>query len=135
VDSSNDPDLRDFRDRGAKLIMYHGWSDYFLAPLNTVSYYKDVVQVIASDMSGPGDAVQATQQFARLFMLPGVGHCTGGPGHRPRRLSDAARAVGGAWRSAGPDHRVTPDERRGRQDASALSASASCALFRHRQPD
>ena len=50
VDSSNDPDLRDFRDRGAKLIMYHGWSDYFLAPLNTVTYYSKVVDVIAEDM-------------------------------------------------------------------------------------
>ena len=80
LDSSFDPDLRDFRDRGAKLIMYHGWSDYFLAPMNTVTYYGNVVDGIAADMKNGGDAVQETQKFARLFMVPGMGHCSGGPG-------------------------------------------------------
>jgi Tannase and feruloyl esterase len=66
------PDLHAFRDHGGKLIMYHGWSDPLIAPLESVDYYKNVVAAMGG--------LNATQRFARLFMVPGMLHCGGGPG-------------------------------------------------------
>ena len=71
LDAAN-PDLHPFEARGGKLIMYHGWADPLLSPYNTLDYYSHVVQT----MGGP----QATDRFLRLFMVPGMEHCRGGPG-------------------------------------------------------
>lgn len=74
-----DPDLRPLRDRGGKLIVYHGWSDADISPLGSIDYYEDVISVL----DGTGDrehALRETQDFFRLFMAPGMGHCRGGPG-------------------------------------------------------
>jgi feruloyl esterase len=70
---ATNPDLSAFEDRGGKLIIYHGWSDPAVTPLETVRYYQAVSQQQgALDRSG---------QFARLFMAPGMQHCIGtGPG-------------------------------------------------------
>ncbi|WP_165420103.1 tannase/feruloyl esterase family alpha/beta hydrolase [Edaphobacter modestus] len=65
-----DANLRPFERRGAKLILYHGWSDPDISPLNTIHYYKAMEQA-----TGPG-----TSNFARLFLVPGMQHCGGGPG-------------------------------------------------------
>lgn len=65
-----DPDLRPFERRGAKLILYHGWSDPDISPLNTIEYYQQVVKTVGKD----------TPDFVRLFMVPGMQHCVGGPG-------------------------------------------------------
>jgi feruloyl esterase len=67
-----DPDLHQFQARGGKLIMYHGWADPLLSPYNTLDYYGSVVQVMGGQ--------QATDSFLRLFMVPGMEHCRGGPG-------------------------------------------------------
>jgi len=66
-----DPNLKALKDRGGKLIIYHGWSDPALVPTATVSYYENVVAKI-----GPKD----TASFARLYMVPGMNHCALGPG-------------------------------------------------------
>jgi len=77
-----DPDLRPFRDRNGKLIVYHGWSDPDISPLRTIDYYQSVVDVIAGERGGVDrvSALRATADFFRLFMVPGMGHCRGGPG-------------------------------------------------------
>jgi feruloyl esterase len=64
-----DPNLAKFKSLGGKLIQYHGWSDPGPSALNTVDYFKRV-------QSRVGDS----QAFYRLFMVPGMGHCIGGPG-------------------------------------------------------
>jgi feruloyl esterase len=69
--NSTDPDLKAFQKRGGKLILYHGWSDAAIAPQNTINYYESVVKKM-----GQGEA----DQFVRLFMVPGMQHCYGGPG-------------------------------------------------------
>jgi len=66
------PDLKAFQQHGGKMIMYHGWADQGIQPENTVNYYQSVVRA----MGGP----QETQEFLRLFMVPGMGHCRGGAG-------------------------------------------------------
>ena len=65
------PDLRAFHARGGKLILYHGWNDPAISPLGTLDYYNGVEQAL-----GP----QQTQEFVRLFLVPGMQHCGGGPG-------------------------------------------------------
>lgn len=67
-----DPHLKAFQARGGKLIIYHGWNDPLIAPLNTVNYYQSV----QAAMGG----ADKTKDFVRLFMAPGMGHCGGGPG-------------------------------------------------------
>ena len=71
IDALN-PDLSPFRDRGGRLIVWHGWSDYALPAETTISYYEDVVATIGED--------QNVEDFFRLFMLPGVFHCGEGVG-------------------------------------------------------
>jgi feruloyl esterase len=63
---------------GAKLIIWHGWNDPGVMPQQTIEYYNDVVEY-ASKATG-GDGVAQTDEYLRLFMLPGVGHCRGGVG-------------------------------------------------------
>jgi len=72
VYNADNTDLRRFDRSGGKLIVYHGWADPLIAPGGTVNYVRD-----AMARSG-GRAV--TEDFMRLFLLPGVYHCTGGPG-------------------------------------------------------
>lgn len=67
---ANSPDLRAFAAHGGKLIQYHGWSDPGVSPLNSVRYYERVSRTVGRS---PGD-------FYRLFMVPGMQHCVGGPG-------------------------------------------------------
>ncbi|PCJ28001.1 MAG: tannase/feruloyl esterase family alpha/beta hydrolase [SAR86 cluster bacterium] len=79
---SNDPDLRPLRDNGAKLIVYHGWSDPDISPVASINYYERVIDVIADDTKAINwqSALSQTQDFYRLFMVPGMAHCRGGPG-------------------------------------------------------
>ena len=68
-------DIGAFRQAGGKLIMYHGWSDPLVTPEPTVAFYD----AIAKKSGG----LTAAQEFARLFMVPGMDHCgigTDGPG-------------------------------------------------------
>ena len=67
-----DPNLSAFAARGGKLLMYHGWSDALIAPLNSINYYNRVLTA----MGGAGK----TSAWVRLFMAPGMGHCRGGDG-------------------------------------------------------
>jgi hypothetical protein len=69
--NATNPNLAVFKDHGGKLILYHGWSDSAIAPLNTVNYYKSVVATM-----GPRQA----KDFVRLYMVPGMKHCGLGPG-------------------------------------------------------
>jgi feruloyl esterase len=69
--NATNPDLRRFRARGGKLILYHGWSDAAIAPQNTIDYYESVAAKMGA---------RRTQEFVRLFMVPGMQHCFGGAG-------------------------------------------------------
>ena len=67
-----DPNLGSFIERGGKLIQYHGWSDPQISPASSVQYYQRVLE----RLGGPGKV----QDSYRLFMAPGMGHCSGGEG-------------------------------------------------------
>jgi feruloyl esterase len=65
-----DPDLSRFKARGGKLLLYAGWGDTSITPENTVLYYESVLNKMGRNQ---GD-------FTRLFLIPGMAHCGGGPG-------------------------------------------------------
>lgn len=69
--NATDPDLSRFEARGGKLILYHGWNDPAIPALNTIDYYNSVI----AKMGAPAAAT-----FTRLYMVPGMQHCFGGPG-------------------------------------------------------
>ncbi|HYK38108.1 tannase/feruloyl esterase family alpha/beta hydrolase [Alloacidobacterium sp.] len=69
LDAMN-PDLKPFLSH-SKLILYHGWNDPGIAALNTVNYYNSVVETVGG---------QTAEQSLRLYMVPGMQHCGGGPG-------------------------------------------------------
>jgi Tannase and feruloyl esterase len=71
VDASN-PDLRSFKAAGGKLLMFAPTNDFSLLLRSAIDYYENVERTMG------GRA--ATSEFARLFVLPGVDHCQGGPG-------------------------------------------------------
>lgn len=66
------PDLSAFKKSGGKLIMYAGWMDPVVPPQDNAAYYE----AVAKKMGG----YPRTRDFFRLFMAPGMGHCSGGPG-------------------------------------------------------
>ena len=70
--NSSDPNLKPFFDHGGKLLMYHGWADPGIPAANSVEYYSSVVKTRGGESK--------TSNSIRLFMLPGVGHCSGGDG-------------------------------------------------------
>jgi feruloyl esterase len=67
---SSDPDLARFKARGGKLLLWHGWADPGPSPINTINYYS----AVQTKLGGAQD------DWMRLFLLPGVGHCGGGVG-------------------------------------------------------
>ena len=75
ITDATDPDLTRFLIKnGGKLILYHGWCDTSPPPEPTLDYYKEVVTTTF------GGNLGAARDHARLFMVPGMGHCQGGPG-------------------------------------------------------
>jgi hypothetical protein len=69
-DATN-PDLSAFAALGGKLILWHGWADQHISPLNTIAYHEAVQRQM-------GQA--GAEAFERLYLLPGVYHCSGGEG-------------------------------------------------------
>jgi feruloyl esterase len=70
--SATDPDLRPFRDRGGKLLIYWGWSDALGGVTRGVDYFEAMQRVMGG--------AKPTAEFARMFMVPGMNHCSGGDG-------------------------------------------------------
>jgi feruloyl esterase len=70
------PDLRDFKARGGKLIVYHGWNDPGVMPQRTIDYYDEIVTFAGRATGEDGKAF--TDEYLRLYMMPGMGHCSGG---------------------------------------------------------
>jgi feruloyl esterase len=70
--NATDPDLTAFKALGGKLILWTGFADQNIAPRHTIQYYDSVVTDQGSEA--------ATQEFMRLFLAPGMGHCGGGLG-------------------------------------------------------
>lgn len=103
--NATDPDLRAFRTRGGKLILFHGWSDAAIPAVSTINYYRSVEAKAGEKNAGA---------FVRLYMVPGMQHCAGGAGPdvfgqsgvaRGDRLHDIDAALE-AWVEQG----IAPDQ-------------------------
>jgi feruloyl esterase len=68
---ADDPyQLMTFLHKGGKVIWYHGGSDTLISPYRSTWYYEQLASVLGG--YGP------TQNSVRLFMVPGMDHCSGG---------------------------------------------------------
>ena len=70
--SATNPDLRQFKRHGGKLLVYQGWNDPLEPPGAITDYYETAERVMGNRAD--------TQEFFRLFMIPGMDHCGGGEG-------------------------------------------------------
>ncbi len=135
-----DADLKPFKSRGGKLILYHGWEDPAIPAVNTVHYYDSVIAKM-----GERDA----DSFLRLYMIPGMQHCSGGPGAESfgqvgnLNFDDPSHSVHAAlvqWVEKGtaPSSIIASKvRRRGSRaddhDAAPVSLSAECKIQRERR--
>ena len=71
IDQVN-PDLNAFEARGGKAIVYQGWQDPVTNAFDTIAYDEKV-------RSHQGSQLEI-DRFLRLFLVPGMGHCSGGTG-------------------------------------------------------
>lgn len=68
IPPNNAEALSAVRDRGAKIMVYHGVSDAIFSALDTINWYNNLTANHNDDAS----------DFARLYLMPGMGHCSGG---------------------------------------------------------
>jgi hypothetical protein len=69
-DATN-PDLSRFAKAGGTLIIWHGWADPHISPVNSIAYHEAVQRQMGK---------AATAAFERLYLLPGLHRCAGGEG-------------------------------------------------------
>lgn len=105
--NSNDPNLSAFAARGGKLILFQGWADAAVSPWGTIDYYLDIRRTMGR---------AAAHRFVRLFMVPDMMHCGGGPAPN---VFDALAALN-RWRA----HGQAPERMVASLYASPISALA-----------
>jgi feruloyl esterase len=99
---ADDPDIARFGARKGKLILWHGWSDPALNPLETIKYYEQVIAKSAT-----------ARDYVRLFMEPGVLHCGGGNG--PSNVAWLPAMVSWVEKGVAPEQVIaTKQDSRGR---------------------
>ncbi len=123
--ASDNPDLSAFRRQGGKVILWHGWADPLINAMGSIDYYERVT----SKMGG----TKKTQEFARLFMAPGIGHCGGGPGFAPTAAFDAVVN----WVEKGIAPATLPSSRviQGKTQTRPLCPYPSVAKWNGKGPD
>lgn len=93
--AATNPDLSAFKGHRGKLLLYDGWSDPAMSPLATVRYYKALVR--------GQHGLYRTQQFARLFMVPGMRHCIGSGGPGPNIFDPLPQLIDWVEKDVAPD--------------------------------
>lgn len=149
VDATN-PDLSEFRDQGAKLLVYHGWGDPDISPLSAIEYFEEVLALMAGDQDRE-QALNEINDFYRLFMVPGMGHCAGGPG--PDRFDALTALENWVERGIAPERIIASKIQNGEtvrtrplclypkvalwdgQGDTDVAGSFSCRLPERAQPD
>ena len=78
--NATNPNLTDFRQRGGKLLQYHGWNDQLISAQNSIDYYESVLAYFGRDKKERAKTLEDVRSFYRLYMAPGMAHCSGGTG-------------------------------------------------------
>ncbi|HLG99035.1 MAG TPA: tannase/feruloyl esterase family alpha/beta hydrolase [Bryobacteraceae bacterium] len=65
-------DLHPLKARGGKILLWHGWADGAIIATSSIGYYQQVTEAMGGR--------KQTEEFFRLFLIPGVHHGGGGPG-------------------------------------------------------
>jgi feruloyl esterase len=85
--NANTADLEEFKSRGGKLLLFHGFADPVVTTLNTIAYYERLItsqtRERRHDEGKRKEGLHRTREFARLFLVPGGAHCGGGAGPAP----------------------------------------------------
>lgn len=127
---ASSPDLSLARNAGKKIVMWHGWADVGLNPIRTIQYYEAVKELLGTD---------DTHDFLRLFMVPGMYHCEGGPG--PDIFDDLTALEAWVEREQAPETMVAYKTKgandfyprrapRGARDSSILRSRPLCTYPR-----
>jgi hypothetical protein len=109
---ADDPDLSAYAEAGGKLLLWHGAGDFGVPFQGTVDYYERVVATLGADR---------VDDFVRLYLAPGVGHCRGGSGAQP--VDPMAAVV--AWVEQGTPP-ATLDGQRADEDGSIAATRPIC---------
>jgi hypothetical protein len=89
-DATN-PNLASFEKAGGKLILWQGEADWSIPTITSISYYQAVIKAMGG--------LSATQQFAKYYLLPSVGHCGG---NAPDTYNGLGAAVSWAEKGTAP---------------------------------
>ena len=122
VVNSVDADLRPFKARNGKLLMYHGWADGNVPAADAIEYYERVTLAVGGS--------DRTTDFFRLFLVPGMGHCSGGDGPNTFDTIERPRAMGRARKGARANDCLQNQQRRDGSYASSVSLSTDCEMER-----
>ncbi|OUM45588.1 tannase/feruloyl esterase family alpha/beta hydrolase [Arthrobacter agilis] len=108
--SALDPDLQDYEKSGGKLLLWHGWNDQHISPQSTLAYYDAVRQAMGA---------RTADGFSKLFLFPGVEHCSGGAG--PNTFDVLTPVM--AWVESGTTPTVVVASRTVTAEGSATTAT------------
>jgi len=100
--NATEPDLSGLRAAGSKLLLWHGWADPLILPQRTASYFEDAIQE-----NGGADVLR---EHARLFMVPGHGHCWEAPGLAPDLFDPLQILEDWVEQGIAPDHIIARDQ-------------------------
>lgn len=64
---ADSPDLSTFRANGGRMVIFEGTADPFFSAFDQRDWYQDMNRFMGN-----------AQEFARLFTVPGLAHCSGG---------------------------------------------------------
>jgi feruloyl esterase len=79
--NSRNRDLDAFAKAGGKVIQYHGWDDPNIPPLEAIKFRQSLADdLVKRRKLSPAAAMAMVESYHRLFMIPGMGHCSGGEG-------------------------------------------------------
>jgi feruloyl esterase len=90
--NANNPNLDAFKSRGGKLLRTHGWADPIIPPQDSINQYKRTIAHEMEQHKSATRALQRTQDYYRLFMVPSLNHGSGGAGPTRFGVDDAGSA-------------------------------------------
>ncbi len=80
IANANSTDLSAFASHGGRFLMYHGWADALVPSQDGIDYFLRLAATQGENADAGSAGLHRTENFFRLFMAPGMGHCFGGPG-------------------------------------------------------